>query len=139
RSACRQPTTRRSRRRNSASFGCDAGIDHANTKNAKTHEEHILCFVCNAMTYSHLTSQRDGAVERLTLNRPDVRNAFNEHVIAELTAWAEATRDAGRRGEVRAVVMSGAGKMFCAGADVNWMSRTIRYSKEENLRDAMAM
>ena len=40
------------------------------------------------MTYTHLISQRDGAVERLTLNRPDVRNAFNEHVIAELTAWA---------------------------------------------------
>src|SRR5205085_1211633 len=91
------------------------------------------------MRYEFLDTRRDGAVERLTLNRPDVRNAFNEHVVAELTAWAEATRDAGRRGEVRAVVMSGAGKMFCAGADVNWMSRTIRYSKEENLRDAMAM
>ena len=40
------------------------------------------------MSYQHLTSEREGAVERLTLNRPDVRNAFNEHVIAELTAWA---------------------------------------------------
>jgi enoyl-CoA hydratase/carnithine racemase len=43
------------------------------------------------MTYQHLTSTRDGVVERLTLNRPDVRNAFNEHVIAELTeAFTEA-------------------------------------------------
>ncbi len=63
----------------------------------------------------HLTSRRDGAVEHLTLNRPDVRNAFNEEVIAELTAWAAATREAAAQGDVRVVVLSGAGKMFCAG------------------------
>ena len=43
------------------------------------------------MPYQFITAERDGAVERLTLNRPDVRNAFNEHVIAELTDWAERT------------------------------------------------
>src|SRR4051812_1126880 len=91
------------------------------------------------MTYEHLTSMRDGAVERLTLNRPDVRNAFNEHVIAELTDWAARTRDAALRHDVRAVVIAGAGKVFCAGADVTWMSRTVSYTEEENLRDAMAM
>src|SRR5947209_3563896 len=91
------------------------------------------------MGYTFLDTRRDGAIERLTLNRPEVRNAFNEHVVAELTAWAEATRDAGNRGEVRVVVMAGAGKMFCAGADVNWMSQTIHYSQEENLRDATSM
>jgi len=79
------------------------------------------------MGYQFLDSRRDGPVERLTLNRPEVRNAFNEEMIAELTAWAEATRAAGQRGDIRSVVLAGAGKMFCAGADVNWMSKTVRY------------
>jgi methylglutaconyl-CoA hydratase len=91
------------------------------------------------MPYQHLTSTRDGVVERLTLNRPEVRNAFNEHVIAELTAWAAETRAAAERREIRAVVLAGAGKMFCAGADVTWMSKTVHYTEDENLRDAMAM
>jgi len=89
--------------------------------------------------YQFLTSQRDGAVERLTLNRPDVRNAFNEHVIAELTSWAWNVREQALRGEVRVAVIGGAGKSFCAGADVTWMSKTVQYTEEENLRDAAAM
>ena len=91
------------------------------------------------MTYTHLISQRDGSVERLTLNRPDVRNAFNEHVIAELSEWAARTREAAVRHDIRAVVIAGAGKVFCAGADVTWMSKTVHYTEEENLRDAIAM
>src|SRR3954452_12361470 len=91
------------------------------------------------MSYEHLIAQRDGSVERLTLNRPDVRNAFNEHVIAELTAWAVEARAAAERREIRAVVLAGAGKMVCAGADVTWMSKTVHYTEDENLRDAMAM
>jgi methylglutaconyl-CoA hydratase len=91
------------------------------------------------MTYAHLISKRDGAVERLTLNRPDVRNAFNEHVIAELTEWASQAREAAARYDIRAVVIAGAGKIFCAGADVTWMSKTVHYTEDENLRDAMAM
>ena len=87
------------------------------------------------MSYTFLTSRRDGAVEYLTLNRPDVRNAFNEEVIAELTAWAERLRH--DRG-VRVVVVAGAGKTFSAGADVHWMAKTVTYTKEENLRDAAA-
>ena len=91
------------------------------------------------MGYTHLISTREGAVEHLTLNRPDVRNAFNEHVIAELTAWAEDARAAAERHDIRVVVISGAGKIFCAGADVTWMSKTVHYTREDNLRDAMAM
>jgi methylglutaconyl-CoA hydratase len=91
------------------------------------------------MAYQHLTSARDGVVERLTLNRPDVRNAFNEHVIAELTAWAAEARAAAARHDIRAIVIAGAGKVFCAGADVTWMSKTVHYTEGENLRDAMAM
>src|SRR5262245_45197463 len=91
------------------------------------------------MAYEFLESRREGAVERLTLNRPEVRNAFNEEVIAELTAWAAATAAAAERGEVRVAVIAGAGKAFCAGADVNWLSKTVRYTREQNVDDALAM
>src|SRR5262252_7740845 len=91
------------------------------------------------MAYTHLLSEQRGAIERLTLNRPDVRNAFNEHVIAELTDWASRTAEAAVRHHIRVAVIEGAGKVFCAGADVTWMSKTVRYTEEENLRDAMAM
>ena len=90
------------------------------------------------MAYEYLTTTRDGPVEYLTLNRPDVRNAFNEEVIAELTDWAaRTTRDGGADG-VRAVVLSGAGKTFCAGADVTWMAKTVAYTEAANMEDAMA-
>jgi methylglutaconyl-CoA hydratase len=88
------------------------------------------------MPYQYLSIRRDGPVEYLTLNRPAVRNAFNEDVIAELTAWATG-RNHAEEG-VRVVVLAGAGPTFCAGADVTWMSKTIRYSEEENFRDALA-
>jgi methylglutaconyl-CoA hydratase len=90
------------------------------------------------MSYQFLATRRDGAVEHLTLNRPDVRNAFNEHVIAELTEWAFAAQEAAERHDIRAVVIAGAGKTFSAGADVTWMSKTVTYTEEENVRDAMA-
>ncbi len=77
--------------------------------------------------------RRDGAVEHVTLNRPDVRNAFNEVMIAELTSWAlAAARDPG----LRVVVLSGAGKVFSAGADARWMARMVGYSRDDNLQDA---
>jgi len=91
------------------------------------------------MAYQFLIVRRDGPVEHLTLNRPDVRNAFNEHVIADLTAWAAQARDRAVRREIRVVVIGGAGKTFCAGADVTWMSKTVHYTEDENLRDATAM
>jgi methylglutaconyl-CoA hydratase len=90
------------------------------------------------MTYDFLTTERQGAVERVTLNRPEVRNAFNDQMIAELAAWA--ARTALHPDEApRVVVLAGAGKMFCAGADVTWMSKTVHYTEDENLRDAVAM
>jgi methylglutaconyl-CoA hydratase len=85
--------------------------------------------------YKFLMIRRDGAVEYLTLNRPDVRNAFNEEVIAELSAWAgRAKADPG----LRVIVLAGAGKTFSAGADVQCMAKTVNYTKEQNLRDAAA-
>ena len=90
------------------------------------------------MSYQSLTTKRDGAVEYLTLNRPEVRNAFNEDVIDELTHWAaRAAEDTIDRG-LRVVVLAGAGKVFCAGADVTWMAKTVSCTEEENLRDATA-
>jgi methylglutaconyl-CoA hydratase len=93
------------------------------------------------MKYRYLDVRRDGAVEYLTLNRPDVRNAFNDDVGAELTAWAASARAAAaaETGALRVVVVAGAGATFCAGADVKWMSRALLYSEEENIRDAAAM
>jgi methylglutaconyl-CoA hydratase len=80
-----------------------------------------------------LDVQRDGPVLRVTLNRPEVRNALNDELIAELTAWASSIRDTR---DVRVAVLGSAGKTFSAGADVTWMSKAIAYSKDENLRDA---
>jgi len=85
------------------------------------------------MDYKFLHVHRDGPVEHLVLNRPDVRNAFNAGMIAELTAWAG---DFARHSDARVVVLSGAGKVFCAGADASWMAETVSYAEAENLRDA---
>ena len=87
------------------------------------------------MSYQYLTVERRGPVEHLTLNRPDVRNAFNEHVIAELTAWAMAAH---RDPALRVVVIAGAGKVFSAGADAAWMAKMAGYSEDDNVRDATA-
>lgn len=72
-------------------------------------------------------------VAYVTFNRPDVHNAFNDVMIREL---AETFDDIGNRPEIRAVVLSGEGKSFCAGADLNWMRRVKDYSYEENLRES---
>jgi methylglutaconyl-CoA hydratase len=74
-----------------------------------------------------------GPVVRVTLNRPAVRNAFNEALIDELTAWA-ASIAAG--GPCRVAVLAGAGKAFCAGADLGWMAKMVGYTREENVADA---
>jgi methylglutaconyl-CoA hydratase len=74
-----------------------------------------------------------GAVATVTLNRPEVRNAFNDEVITELTqAFAELGQDP----QVRAIVLAAEGPAFCAGADLNWMRRMADYSQAENLADA---
>jgi len=83
-----------------------------------------------------LLAHREGPVEHLTLNRPDVRNAFNAEMIAELSSWAtgrQRTPDG-----VRVVVLRGAGKAFCAGADAAWLAKIASHSEDENVRDATA-
>ena len=82
---------------------------------------------------THLLISVANRVGRITLNRPDVRNAFNDEVIAELT---EAFKDMGKRDDVRCIVLAAEGSAFCAGADLNWMRRMADYSYNENLEDA---
>src|SRR5256712_8243749 len=80
-----------------------------------------------------LTIERDGQVLRVTLARPERRNAFDAAVIAELT---EAFTDVG---DARAVVLAGEGQSFCAGADVDWQRSAIGLSYEENVEDALRL
>jgi methylglutaconyl-CoA hydratase len=75
-------------------------------------------------------------VMTVTLNRPDIHNAFNDELIAELTDCFSRISEDDR---VRIVVLTGAGKSFCAGADLNWMKRMVDYDREENLKDATAL
>jgi methylglutaconyl-CoA hydratase len=70
---------------------------------------------------------------QITLSRPDVRNAFNDEVIAELT---QAFAQLGARYDVRCIVLAADGPAFCAGADLNWMRKMADYSRDENLSDA---
>jgi len=81
-----------------------------------------------------LSVQSEGSVLRITLARPEVRNAFNDELIARLT---ETFRDVGS--ETRLVVLSGEGKAFCAGGDLEWMKRASSYSREENYADALKL
>jgi methylglutaconyl-CoA hydratase len=80
-----------------------------------------------------LRKERDGNVLRITLARPERRNAFDAALIAELT---EAFADVG---DARAVVLAGEGQSFCAGADVEWQRSAIDLSLEENVEDALRL
>jgi methylglutaconyl-CoA hydratase len=83
--------------------------------------------------YETLDVRRAGPVATVTLNRPEVRNAFNEVMIGELIA---AFVSLGGEESVRVVVLTGAGGAFSAGADLEWMRRSSRYTFDENLADA---
>jgi methylglutaconyl-CoA hydratase len=89
-----------------------------------------------AATYSTLEVTQSGPVARVALNRPDVHNAFDETLIAELTHVVR-TLDADPG--VRVLVLEGRGKSFCAGADLNWMRKMAGFSHDENLADANAL
>jgi len=86
--------------------------------------------------FAHLRIERRGPVQRIALARPEVRNAFNDVLIEELT---RAFEEAGRDASIRVVVLSGDGPAFCAGADVAWMREAGGYSREENEADAGRM
>ena len=83
------------------------------------------------MAYKTLQVELTDGVLTVTLNRPDVHNAFNDELIAEAIDLFS-TLDT----SARVVVLRGTGKNFCAGADLNWMSRMVSYTREENVRDS---
>jgi len=85
---------------------------------------------------TNLAIERQGPVGLVTLNRPERHNAFDDVLIAELT---EVFRSMEAEDGVRLVVLSGAGKSFSAGADLNWMKRMAGFSLDENRRDAMGL
>ena len=75
-------------------------------------------------------------VATVTLNRPEIHNAFGEEIIAKLT---QELRALGNDEDVRVVVLNARGKSFCSGADLNWMKRTAKFSEAENLQDVSGL
>ena len=88
------------------------------------------------MTHRYLTLTVNAGVATVTLTQPEIRNAFSDEVILEIT---EAFRVAGDRPDVRAIVLAAEGPAFCAGANLNWMRRMADYDRAENLQDAGAL
>ena len=89
-----------------------------------------------SVSWQTLAIERDGAVARILMQRPEVHNAFDARLIAELTAaLAEIDRD----DSVRAVVLTGAGSTFSAGADLNWMLGMARATEAENREDSLRL
>ncbi|HYI10373.1 MAG TPA: enoyl-CoA hydratase-related protein [Thermoanaerobaculia bacterium] len=84
------------------------------------------------MAYKTLQVDAQDGVLNVTLNRPDVHNAFNDELIAEAIDLFTHIDT----GSARVVVLQGTGRNFCAGADLNWMSRMVSYTREENIRDS---
>lgn len=93
-------------------------------------------------SYTGLTLSTAPPVARITLSRPEVRNAFDDRLIAELVEALAEVRDAheaSRDEGPRALVLTGAGETFCAGADMNWMRRSAACTRDENEADAKRM
>ena len=88
------------------------------------------------MSYQTLEIQHHAQVATIWLNRPDVRNAFNETSIADIT---HAFRQLDQDRHVRVIVLAARGKAFCAGADLNWMKKMAGHTDAENLADAGAL
>jgi methylglutaconyl-CoA hydratase len=88
------------------------------------------------MAFTTLNITRENKVATVTLDRPDVRNAFNETTIAEIT---QAFRELGEDAELRAIVLAANGPAFCAGADLNWMKKMAGYTHAENQADALQL
>lgn len=83
-----------------------------------------------------LTSRDQRGIGRIVLNRPECHNAFDETLIRELHA---AVTKLGKDKRVRVILLSGKGKSFCAGADLEWMRRAAGFTKKENFEDALRL
>lgn len=85
------------------------------------------------MAYETIEISKENDTIIVSLNRPDVHNAMNELLMKELT---QCFKDLSKDEDVRCIVLTGNGKSFCAGADLNWMKSMINYTKEENIKDS---
>src|SRR5579862_4584306 len=91
-------------------------------------------------SFAHLRAHRHGVAAYVTLARPEVHNAFNEDLIAELDrVFTLLNASAASDQTVRAVVLQGEGRSFCAGADLHWMRASLERTHEENVADALRM
>ncbi len=87
-------------------------------------------------SYETVEVRLDGSVARVALDRPDVRNAFNEVMIEELIRVID---DVEKSDTVRVLVLTGKGNVFCSGADLNWMKKMKNFTYEENYEDALRL
>lgn len=87
-----------------------------------------------------LSFEHNGKVLRIRINRPDVRNSFNQDLIADYqTVFSALSSDTAEFQNVRAVVLQGEGQAFCGGGDLNWMKRSLTLSHQENLEDCQKL
>ena len=86
--------------------------------------------------YTTIKLETGNGIATILLNRPDIRNAFNEVMISELT---DAFKTAGSMDNIRVIILKGEGKSFCAGADLNWMRNVSKYSYEENYTESLRL
>lgn len=85
------------------------------------------------MKYKTLVCSKKGDTVIVSLNRPEVHNAMDEVLMDELT---KCFKDLGKDASVKAIILTGTGRSFCAGADLTWMKRMVDFSKEENRKDS---
>lgn len=88
------------------------------------------------MTYKTILLETKHQVTTLTLNRPDVHNAFNEELISEIH---QAMDHLAKDSKTRVIILTGAGQSFCAGGDLNWMKRSASYTREKNIEEAQSL
>jgi methylglutaconyl-CoA hydratase len=87
-------------------------------------------------SFQTITYTKENLVAKIILNRPEIHNAFNEVMIQDLI---DVFRNISKDNEVRVVVLTGNGKSFCAGADLNWMKKVVDFSYEENLKESLEL
>jgi methylglutaconyl-CoA hydratase len=85
------------------------------------------------MNYETIEIHKNNKTVTIILNRPEVHNALNEQLMKELI---DCFKKLDRDNDIRIIILSGKGKSFCAGADLNWMKSMVNYSKEENIEDS---
>lgn len=88
------------------------------------------------MDYKTLEVEQKAQIATIWLNRPDIRNAFNEVMISELI---KAFKEVSAQEDVQVIILRGKGKAFCAGADLNWMRDVANYTYDENLRESLQL